>query len=101
MRRWHGLCWFPLAALVVSCAGNPDKRTLARLRDVPADVEEVDVENSLEMAMQSYRRFLTETPESRMTPEAMRRLADLQIEKQYGIIGDGEIVDLPAPAAQP
>ena len=39
----------------------------------------------LEQAMQGYRRFLDETPETELTPEAMRRLADLQIEKQFGI----------------
>ena len=42
--------------------------------------------------MQSYRRFLEETPTSRMAPEAMRRLADLQLEKAYGISGDTRIV---------
>ena len=86
-----------LAALVASCASNPDRQTLARLHDIPADVAEVEVADSLERAMQSYRRFLNETPESRMTPEAMRRLADLQIEQQFGIIGEGEIRELPAP----
>jgi len=41
--------------------------------------------------MQGYRRFLAETPETAMTPEAMRRLADLQLEKQFGIrTGDGK-----------
>ncbi|MGI9591890.1 MAG: tetratricopeptide repeat protein, partial [Myxococcota bacterium] len=31
------------------------------------------------------------------TPEAMRRLADLKLEKQFGILGDGEVTELPAP----
>jgi TolA-binding protein len=39
--------------------------------------------------MQSYRRYLDETPTSTMTPEAMRRLADLKLEREFGIIGDG------------
>ena len=47
--------------------------------------------------MQSYRRYLEETPRTEMTPEAMRRLADLQIEKQFGIRGDGEIKEMAAP----
>ena len=33
-----------------------------------------------------------------MTPEAMRRLADLKLEKEYGILGDGKIVEVDAPA---
>ena len=36
--------------------------------------------------MESYRRFLEETPESALTPEAMRRLADLKIEREYGYL---------------
>jgi len=34
--------------------------------------------------MESYQKFLEETPESAMTPEALRRLADLKVEKEYG-----------------
>jgi tetratricopeptide (TPR) repeat protein len=36
--------------------------------------------------MQSYKRFLEETPGSALVPEAIRRLADLKIEKEYGTI---------------
>lgn len=85
------------AALVVACAANPDRQTLARLHDVPPDVAEAEVDDSLDRALESYRRFLEETPESAMTPEAMRRLADLKLEQQFGLIGDGEIVEQPAP----
>ena len=42
--------------------------------------------------MQGYRQFLQETPASDLTPEAMRRLADLQLEKDYGVRGTTEIV---------
>ena len=62
-----------------------DEHTLAELRNVQPDVQEVQVEKSLDQAMAGYRRFLEETPESALTPEAMRRLADLKIEKQFGI----------------
>ncbi|MDX1562509.1 MAG: tetratricopeptide repeat protein, partial [Gammaproteobacteria bacterium] len=94
--RPHRWLYLP-AVFVASCASAPDRETLSRLHGVDADVAEVDVADSLERAMTSYRRFLDETPDSTMTPEAMRRLADLQIEQQFGIIGDGEIVELPAP----
>jgi tetratricopeptide (TPR) repeat protein len=74
-------------ALFVGCAAHhkPTRATLADLHNVRPDVQEVKVDQGLDQAMQSYRRFLEETPETAMTPEAMRRLADLQIEKQYGI----------------
>ena len=65
--------------------------------DVQADVEEIYLEDSLERAAQSYRRYLEETPKSARTPEAMRRLADLQIEQAYGVIGKGEIVEMAVP----
>jgi cellulose synthase operon protein C len=83
-----------LSALVVGgaagCAARTNKPvrtvgTLAELRNVRPDVQEMKVEQGLEQAMQNYRRFLEETPETAMTPEAMRRLADLQLEKQFGI----------------
>ena len=88
-----------LPALVAACAGGPDRHTLAELRAVEADVAEVPVEQGLERAMQGYRSFLEEAPESALTPEAMRRLADLKLEKEYGILGDGGPLELPAPEA--
>lgn len=87
--------------LLVACSGNSSKDTLATLRDMPADTQDVQVEGGLDAAMQSYQRFLEQTPESAQAPEAMRRLADLKIEKEYGIAGDGELKELPAPADLP
>ncbi len=96
MRTIPAICLLsPL--FVAACASNPDKHTLSELQGVEADVEDVTVENGLDRAILGYRAFLEETPESELTPEAMRRLADLKIEKEYGIIGDGKLVELPTP----
>jgi tetratricopeptide (TPR) repeat protein len=79
------------SGFVVGCAKQPHSvalDTLEQLRDVQPDLEEVEVDRGLEQAMEHYRRFLEETPETAMTPEAMRRLADLQIEKQFGVRED-------------
>jgi len=87
-------------ALVVGCAAHhtATQGTLADLRKVRPDVQDVTVEQGLDQAMQGYRRFLEETPETAMTPEAMRRLADLQLEKQFGIrAGDGKPRAMAAP----
>ena len=73
--------------VAAGCASTPDSGTLAALRTVEPDVAEVEVADTLDLAMQSYRRYLNETPTSVMTPEAMRRLADLQLEKEFGITG--------------
>src|SRR5213594_2962835 len=88
---------------MVACAARPIKPvgtpgTLAELRNVRPDLQEVKVEQGLDQAMQQYRRFLEEAPETAMTPEAMRRLADLQLEKQFGIrTGDGKPQEMAAP----
>ncbi|HEY0684823.1 MAG TPA: tetratricopeptide repeat protein [Steroidobacter sp.] len=87
--------------LVTACAPAPDKQTLAELRNVPADTADVHVDQGLDRAMESYRRYLEETPKTAMTPEAMRRLADLKVEKQFGILGDGKMVELAAPEPAP
>jgi TolA-binding protein len=86
-------------ALAVACAGGASPHgTLADLRKVPPDLQEVKVDQGLDEAMQAYRKFLEETPETAMTPEAMRRLADLQLEKQFGLrAGDGKLRQMDAP----
>ena len=74
-----------LATLCVlgGCAARDTSGTLASLKDVTIDIEEERIEGSLEKALESYQNFLEETPETAMTPEAIRRLADLKIEKEY------------------
>lgn len=78
------------ALLAAGCASVPDSGTLGALRNVEPDVAEVEVEDSLELALVSYRRYLDETARSPLTPEAMRRLADLQLEREFGIAGGRE-----------
>ncbi len=82
------LVCFALASLLLpGCASTPDRYTLAELRNVEPDLQEIPVGDSLDRALEGYRRFLAETPINGKTPDAMRRLADLQIERRYGIIG--------------
>jgi tetratricopeptide (TPR) repeat protein len=72
--------------------------TLADLRNVTPDVQEAETKQSVEQAMEHYRKFLDEAPETPMTPEAIRRLADLELEKEYGIhTGNGKPRAMPAP----
>ena len=73
-----------LPVLATSCATMDQSGTLASLRDVKIELKEERIEGSLDKAMESYRKFLEETPESALTPEAIRRLADLKVEKEYG-----------------
>ncbi len=86
------------AIALTACSGTVTQEgTLAALEAVEPDLDEVFLEDSLERAAQSYRRYLEETSESARTPEAMRRLADLQIEQAYGVIGEGQVVEMAAP----
>jgi cellulose synthase operon protein C len=94
------------SVFMVGCAARPIKPvgtagTLAELRNVRPDVQEVKVEQGLDQAMQQYRRFLEEAPETAMTPEAMRRLADLQLEKQFGIRTGNKPREMAAPKPAP
>ncbi len=88
------------AAVLAACSSAPPKGTLATLHKVQPDLQDVKVEGGLDTAMHSYQRFLEETPETQRTPEAMRRLADLKIEKEYGLNGTGEMLELPAPQTE-
>src|SRR5262245_55465704 len=95
-----------MLVFVAGCAKRVKQKpvgTLAELHNVKPDVQEVKVEQGLDQAMEQYRRFLKETPDSAKSPEAMRRLADLEIEKQYGIrTGDAKPKEMAAPQpAQP
>src|SRR5712692_1293102 len=89
--------------LIAGCAARATRTdkttgTLAELRNVRPDEQDVQVEQGLDQAMQQYRRFLADAPENAMTPEAMRRLADLQLEKQFGIrAGNAKPREMAAP----
>ncbi len=87
-----------LLPVLTSCAFSGGGETLAQLRNVTIEIEEEEVEGGLEKAMESYERFLKETPESGMAPEAIRRLADLKVEKEYGYIQGTESSYIEAPA---
>ena len=95
--RWRGhpriFLVGPLLAL--SCTGNPDRQTLAGLRAVEPDLAEVTVADGIDQAMNGYRKFLEDAPTSTLTPEAMRRLADLKLEKEYGLLGSAKPPAIP------
>jgi tetratricopeptide (TPR) repeat protein len=78
-----------LPLLLASCATGPGGGTLADLRNVEPELKDETIDDGLEKAMQSYRRFLEQTPEAAMTPEALRRLADLKLEQEYGYVREG------------
>ena len=86
-----------LLPFIAACAHQVDRSgTLATLHQVQPDTKEAPVDQGLDRAVQSYGDFLKQAPDSKLAPEAMRRLADLKIEKEFGIQGDGKLVELAA-----
>jgi len=76
---------------LAACSTVNSRETIATLRDQSVEVQEEQIEGGLDKAMVSYQRFLEDTSDSELTPEALRRLADLKIEKEYGTLtGDAE-----------
>ena len=76
-----------LFALLASCATDSSKDSIGDLKNQKVDLSDSAIEGSLEKALESYQKFLEQTPESnKMTPEASRRLADLKIQKEYGTL---------------
>ncbi len=89
-----------LSLLLAACAVHQDA-TIAELRNQRIEIREVQIEGGLEKAMEGYRRFLKETPTSALSPEATRRLADLKVETEYGLIADSDATDQPETVPPP
>jgi outer membrane protein assembly factor BamD (BamD/ComL family) len=84
--------------MLAACSTVSNKDTIATLRGQSVEIGEERIEGGLEKAMLSYQRFLEETPDSELRPEALRRLADLKIEKEYGTLTEGTEPARRAPA---
>jgi len=95
-----------LPLMLAACSSVDSGKTIAGLRSKNIDIKEAPIEGGLEKAMASYRHFLAETEDSPLAPEAIRRLADLKVEKEYGYISEDKPVQqgsaaLTAPESAP
>nr|WP_277610924.1 tetratricopeptide repeat protein [Microbulbifer celer] len=70
------------ALLLSACASNSGK-TIGSLQKVDIQIQETRIDGSLEKALASYQKYLQETPETALTPEAIRRIADLKIKQAH------------------
>ena len=93
MRTTIGLRWSVLAVLLGACQTTGGSDTIATLRSVQIEIKEEKIEGGLEKAMEGYRRFLEQTPDSALSPEAIRRLADLKVEREYGTLSGNAAPD--------
>ena len=80
---------FAVPMMLVACQSISDRGTIAELSHMEFETKEEKIENGLDKAMQSYQHFLEKSPDSDLMPEAIRRLADLKIEKEYGTFTEG------------
>ena len=97
MIAWRSWTAAFVTAGLAACAAAPPEETIEDLGDIEADLETVPVEESVDDAEESYRRYLQNSPDGADTPEAMRRMADLQIEKVYGVVGTEPGKAMPTP----
>ena len=74
---------------LAACSTVYTRDTIATLRDQSVEVQGERIEGGLDKAIVSYQRFLEDTSDSELKPEALRRLADLKIEKEYGTLTEG------------
>ncbi|MEJ2142394.1 MAG: tetratricopeptide repeat protein, partial [Gammaproteobacteria bacterium] len=86
--KYHHLVVTSLFLFLAGCATFNEQGTISELNSVEIDLKDTKIEDGLDKAMASYQHFLEKTPETAMTPEAIRRLADLKVEKGYGALGE-------------
>ena len=72
-------------ALTTACNTTPvkDDNNLTRLDQVSIAIQDEKVQDSLHKAVATYRKYIQQAPSSRTKPEAIHRLAALEVEKSY------------------
>ena len=75
--------------LTSACNTTPVKNqnTLSLLDQTNISVNDEKVDDSLHKAMESYRKYIEQASASNIRPEAIHRLADLEVDKSYQIEG--------------
>ncbi len=97
--RPYRLFIFALPVILVACSSVDNRGTIAQLRNQRIEIQEEKIEGGLDKAMAGYQRFLSETPDSPLAPEAIRRLADLKVESEYGLLSGSDKPEAKAPPA--
>src|SRR5512135_507401 len=93
-----GLSIAAICIILAACQTTGSRDTIARLRNQHIEIKEEKVEGGIEKAMQGYQNFLDKAPDSALKAEAMRRLADLKIAKEYGTLASTSEPVVHAPA---
>ena len=84
------------------CSSRSQRGTIAELQQQKVDLSAVEITDGLEQAMASYQQFLQSSDNvSALTPEAIRRLADLKVEKEYGLVDSDPVENSPVTLPPP
>lgn len=90
------VCIALLMLILTGCSGINTQGTIAELRTLKIEIAEEQIENGLDKAIASYQKFIEESRNVALIPEAIRRLADLKVEKEYGLItGSAGVAETP------
>jgi tetratricopeptide (TPR) repeat protein len=81
-----------LSMMLTACQSTGGGDTIAKLRNQQIEIAQGQIDGGLEKALKSYQGFLDQAPDSALAPEAIRRMADLKIEKEYGTITDETVL---------
>ena len=73
---------FVMSIILAACAPVDQHGTIAQLRTQQIEITEEEISGGLDEAIAGYQQFLEETQDSVLAPEAIRRLADLKVEKR-------------------
>jgi len=99
VERMQRLRWsVPALVLLLGACQTTGNDTIAQLRNKQIEIKETKIENGSEKAIENYRRFVDQTPDSALKPEAIRRLADLKVEREYGLLPGDRAPELRTPA---
>ncbi len=100
MNHWMNKQWLVLSPLVLlaACAGAPKQETLGDLGELDIKIDtDAPITGSRNKAMDNYWEFMAGTKQDKQKVEALRRLADLEMErseerfqKQMEVLSQGD-----------
>ncbi len=98
--RHRGHLLFPTVALLLGgCSflspfgSEDDEPTIGSLSEIALpEIETTQAGDTRDAAMRNYEAFLREAPDNAFVPEAMRRLADLQLAEEQDALMEGRSV---------
>ena len=80
MKGLRRIIW--LAPVLTACASQPQPKTIGDLEKQPLSEEDRALEVTHEQAIERYQQFLASSPDHERQAEALKRLADLELDAE-------------------